>query len=210
MLQRARQRARVKRRPRRAPSPALQAGKQQLVRSAIWEAATDLFGEKGYDETTVEDIAEKAGVSRRSFFRYFASKSELMAFGVMGYGAAVTDAIQACPASASPREVFRRTVAQTAQQCAAHGRTRKIMEIAAKYPEAREALSRTGQLQQRVEEAFAQRCGKDVKQDLTPGILAWLTLAALSVIFRAWFEQGWGDIAPVSERVLATMGQIAR
>jgi hypothetical protein len=49
-----------------------------------------------------------------------------------------------------------------------------------------------------------------VKQDLTPGILAWLTLAALSVIFRAWFEQGWGDIAPVSERVLATMGQIAR
>src|SRR5437899_1533793 len=51
--------------------PTLQARKQRLVRDAIWDAAIDLFAQEGFDETTVDDIARAAGVSRRSFFRYF-------------------------------------------------------------------------------------------------------------------------------------------
>lgn len=75
----------------------LQERKQQLVRSAIWDAATDLFAEQGYDETTIDDIAKRAGISRRSFFRYFSSKSALMAYGVVDYAKHLTDAIEACP-----------------------------------------------------------------------------------------------------------------
>src|SRR5580704_3163592 len=48
----------------------LQVRKQQLVRGAIYEAAIELFGKKGFDQTTVEEVAQAAGVSRRSFFRY--------------------------------------------------------------------------------------------------------------------------------------------
>src|SRR5579863_3134491 len=77
---------------RESPSPSLQERKQQVVRDAIFDAATDLFAESGFDETTVDDIAEKAGVSRRSFFRYFSSKGDLMAYGVTGYGTYLTDA----------------------------------------------------------------------------------------------------------------------
>lgn len=174
----------------------------------IWQAATDLFDEEGYDATTVEDIAEKAGVSRRSFFRYFSSKSHLMGYGVVGYEAVLTDAIESCPADTTPGEVLRRTVAQVAQKCALQPHTLKIMKIAAKYPAAREALSRTNDLQNRIEEVFARRWAKRSAEDLAPGILAWLTLAALSVIFRAWFEQGGRDISAVTERVLATMGEL--
>jgi AcrR family transcriptional regulator len=188
-----------------APPTTLLERKQELVRSAIWDAATDLFAEQGYDETTVEDIAQKAGVSRRSFFRYFSSKSELMAYGVVGYGTFLTEVIEACPPEFSPSEVFRQTVFQVAEKCAAQPRSRKIMQIAAKYPAAREALqSRTPELQERVEKAFALRS----QRDLAPGMVAGLILSVLAVIFQAWFEQGEQDISVTAERVLGTLGQL--
>jgi TetR/AcrR family transcriptional regulator, regulator of mycofactocin system len=52
--------------------------KQQLVRDAIWDAAIDLFAAKGFDKVTVDNIAAAADVSQRTFFRYFASKNDLM------------------------------------------------------------------------------------------------------------------------------------
>src|SRR5690348_12762510 len=113
--------------------PTLQARKQELVREAIWDAATDLFAEKGFDETTVDDIAEAAGVSRRSFFRYFASKNDLMAHAMVNYAAELTAAIEACPPSWSLAEVFRETVLRVTQRSAAHPRSRKIMAIVTRY-----------------------------------------------------------------------------
>jgi AcrR family transcriptional regulator len=193
-------------------SPTLQERKHELVRAAIWDAATDLFAEQGYDETTIDDIALKAGVSRRSFFRYFSSKSNLMAYGVVGYGTLVSEAIEACPADYPLSEVFRQTVLQVARQCAKQPRTRKIMQIAAKYPAAREAHhSQRTELQERVEKAFALRNKeKEDVENLAPGILAGLTLSVLAVIFQAWFEQGEEDISATADRVLTTLGRLVR
>lgn len=47
-------------------------------RATIAEAATELFLERGYAETTVSDITTRAGVSRSSFFNYFTSKSAIL------------------------------------------------------------------------------------------------------------------------------------
>jgi AcrR family transcriptional regulator len=184
-------------------APTLQERKQQVVRDAIWEAATDLFAEKGYDETTIEDIARKAGVSRRSFFRYFSSKRDLMAQGIVGFGGYLTDAIEACPPNCPLSAVFRETVRQVARRCAAHPRARKVMQIAAKYPAAKEAQeSRAAELRQRVEKALSGRCEE---KDLPPGILAGLILSVLDVTFRLWFEQGDQDASELAERVLASL-----
>jgi AcrR family transcriptional regulator len=54
------------------------AEKKYLTRSSIEEAALQLFTERGYDQTDVAAIAERAGVSRRTFFRHFGSKSEVV------------------------------------------------------------------------------------------------------------------------------------
>lgn len=187
--------------------PTLQARKQQFVRDAIWDAATELFAEKGFDETTVDDIAARAGVSRRSFFRYFASKSDLMAQGIVSYGADLIEAIDSCPPSTPLPDVFRATVLRIAAQSAAHPRTRRIMEVAARYPAARAAqISRMAEVQDRVAEAFARRTqGFD---DQTPGILAGLTLSVLAVTFRAWFDQGQPDISVTANQILSTLSRL--
>ena len=51
------------------------------TRRAIMRAARELFDERGYDETTIDDIAERADVAQRTFFRYFPTK-EAVLFGV--------------------------------------------------------------------------------------------------------------------------------
>ncbi|MCR9162174.1 MAG: TetR family transcriptional regulator [Nannocystaceae bacterium] len=53
--------------------------KKAEVREALVQSADALFGTQGFDGTTVDQIAERAGVSRRTFFRYFPSK-EAIAF----------------------------------------------------------------------------------------------------------------------------------
>src|ERR1035437_5759799 len=59
-------------------SASLKLRKQQVVRDALSAAAERLFLSQGFEETTVEQIALAAGVSRRTFFRYYKSKEDVM------------------------------------------------------------------------------------------------------------------------------------
>jgi mycofactocin system transcriptional regulator len=47
-------------------------------RAELEQVALELFAARGFDDTTVEDIAEAAGIARRTFFRYFASKNDVI------------------------------------------------------------------------------------------------------------------------------------
>jgi AcrR family transcriptional regulator len=179
--------------------------KQDFVRGAIWDAAVDLFIAKGFDRTTVDDIARAAGVSKRSFFRYFSSKSDLMGQGIITYGTMITEAIRASARSATPFEVMRQTVGQVAVTAAAHPRVRKIAQIACTSVAAREAqLSRVADVEDRVAEAYRSRW-RMATNDLTPRLLAELTLSVLDVTFREWLKQHQQDIVPTIDRVFATL-----
>jgi AcrR family transcriptional regulator len=183
----------------------LQARKHELVRDAIWVAAIDLFAEKGFEETTVDHIVEAAGTSRRTFFRYFESKRDLMAQPVMTFGASFTKAIESCPIGSSRAELFHHVVVEVAQRTTSDSRMRKVMEIAAKYPAAREAqVSRVAELQDRLAEAFAERCdGK-----ITAHALSGLTLSALSLTYRVWFSEGKRDLMSAVQHVLAEFSAV--
>jgi AcrR family transcriptional regulator len=187
----------------------LQERKQQFVRDAIWDAAIDLFDRKGFDETTVDEIAQAAGTSRRSFFRYFESKSDLLAQSVVSYGTAITDAIENCPREASPGEMFRTTVLQVAQASVLHPRTRQIMRIAEKYPAAREAqVARVAEVQDRVADAFARRCAKGKQGEIQAQVLAGLTLSMLSVAYFSWYRHGTKDIGATAKQIFATLADV--
>lgn len=65
-------------------------------------AATDLFVEQGYDATTVAQIAERAGLTKSTFFRYFPDKRELLVAGQETLSRLLSDGIAEAPADATP------------------------------------------------------------------------------------------------------------
>jgi AcrR family transcriptional regulator len=187
----------------------LQAHKQNLVRSVIFEAAIELFSTKGFDETTVEEVAQAAGVSRRSFFRYFASKDDLLAQNVVQYGVTLTAAIAACPASFTPLEIVRETVLSVAKQTVAHPRTRQVIEISERSASARQAhLSRLREVEDRVATAYAGRLKGATEDDLRPRLLASLTLSVMSVAIFSWYRREYRDVSTVAKQVFSNLTRI--
>jgi AcrR family transcriptional regulator len=71
------------------------------ARARLQAAALALYGARGYDETTVAEIAAHAGLTKRTFFRYFADKREVLFWGSELLEERMVAAIEAAPASAS-------------------------------------------------------------------------------------------------------------
>ncbi|GAB3570872.1 TetR/AcrR family transcriptional regulator [Amycolatopsis endophytica] len=65
-------------------------------------AAVDLFTEQGYDATTVAQIADRAGVTKSTFFRHFADKRELLVAGQETLSRLLAEGITEAPANATP------------------------------------------------------------------------------------------------------------
>ena len=72
------------------------------ARERLVVAAVDLFTEQGYDATTVAQIAERAGVTKSTFFRHFPDKRELLVAGQETLSRLMAEGIAEAPAGASP------------------------------------------------------------------------------------------------------------
>jgi AcrR family transcriptional regulator len=77
------------------------------VQSRLKEAALELYLERGYDKTTAGDIAARAGVTERTFFRHFADKREVFFDGQAQLLELLTEAVAAVPADTKPLPVLR-------------------------------------------------------------------------------------------------------
>ncbi|MFD6158267.1 TetR/AcrR family transcriptional regulator [Nocardia sp. NPDC060256] len=74
------------------------------ARERLVVAAVDLFTEQGYDATTVAQIAERAGVTKSTFFRHFPDKRELLVAGQVTLSQLLAEGIAEAPADATPLE----------------------------------------------------------------------------------------------------------
>jgi AcrR family transcriptional regulator len=79
---------------------------QPGARERLVVAAVDLFTEQGYDETTVSQIAERAGVTRSTFFRYFPDKREILVAGQQTLSELLAEGIAEAPVGARPLEAI--------------------------------------------------------------------------------------------------------
>ncbi|WP_181804786.1 TetR/AcrR family transcriptional regulator [Streptomyces shenzhenensis] len=72
------------------------------ARLRLVQAAIDLFGEQGYDSTTVTQIAERAGLTKTTFFRHFPDKREVLFAGQEEHARLLTAGVEGAPATATP------------------------------------------------------------------------------------------------------------
>src|SRR5579863_8239851 len=75
-------------------------------RGRLAQAAMDLYGEQGFDQTTVAEIAERAGLTERTFFRHFTDKREVLFSGAQALQDLLVDTVVAAPASSTPIEAI--------------------------------------------------------------------------------------------------------
>jgi AcrR family transcriptional regulator len=190
-------------------NPGLRVRKQQFVRNSIFDAAIELFAVKGFDETTVEEVAQAAGVSRASFFRYFSSKDDLLAQNVLKYGDALTTAIKSSQASLPPFEMMKETVLFVARHTVTHPRLRQVIDISMRSPSAMQAHnSRMLEVERSVAVAFAERIGSSSMDELEPRLLATLTLSAMNVAILSWYRGDSQDLAAAVEQVFSSLARI--
>src|SRR5579862_2090425 len=72
------------------------------ARGRLELAALELYGERGYDQTTVAEIAKRAGLTERTFFRYFADKREVLFYGAGMLQDGLVQRIEDAPAGLAP------------------------------------------------------------------------------------------------------------
>lgn len=85
---------------------------RQQTRAALQAAADRLFAERGYAHTTVRDIADAAGVTERTFFRYFSAKEELAVDAAVSWIEPMLAALRARPREEDVLTAVRHSVVQ--------------------------------------------------------------------------------------------------
>jgi AcrR family transcriptional regulator len=93
--------------PPEPDEPGLRDRKKEQTRRSLREGAARLFAERGFARTTVEDIAAQANVSKRTFFRYFDSKEDLLLPDLAELFAKVEAELAARPTAEDPLTAVR-------------------------------------------------------------------------------------------------------
>lgn len=89
------------------PTPGLRERTRRAVHREIAEVGMALFLEHGFEETTIDQIAEAAGISRRSFFRYFATKEDVVLGDMVERGHRIGAELAARPPGEEPWTAVR-------------------------------------------------------------------------------------------------------
>lgn len=182
---------------RAADLPAgLRERKKRRTRDALLRTALDLFTTQGYEETTVDEIADAVEVSQRTFFRYFAGKeSVVFAVQEMVESRFILELRQR-PAAEAPFEAMRRAVLcawnsigeaiEAIIPVELHMRTYQMIEST---PSLLAAHMRRGvAMEEQIAGLIAEREGLDVARDPRPRV----AVAAFSGVMRVT-GQLWGQ-----------------
>jgi AcrR family transcriptional regulator len=164
--------------------------KKQRTRDSLIDAAMGLFAAKGYDGTTVREITDAVDVSERTFFRYFASKEDLVLSFVRDGLTAFAEALMARPAEEDPLTAARNAFGDSL-------RLRAGAEPAPSYLSVVELIESTPVLvaaylryvhdhDDELAQILAQREGIDPATDRRPQVLAAVIGALVFLANRDW------------------------
>ncbi len=164
--------------------------KRQLVATELTDAALQLLALKGFDAVTVDEIATTAGVSKRTFFRYFASKEDVVVQFLSGMGADMRAGLAARPDGERPSEALLHSVSVPLTTCGEHAeRALPVVRLILRTPALlARFLEHQAEWREELTEELAARLGRDPEADLYPRLAAGMALAAFDAVLRRWSE----------------------
>ena len=190
-------------------SAGLRERKKAETRRALSSAAVRLARELGPDGVTVEDIADAAGVSPRTFFNYFSTKDD----AILGISPSdppdmLNDLLDR-PPDESPLDALRgmalaaasRLESTADEQIARHELTQKHPALAIRR------AARFSEVERQLAEEIARRTGLDVDRDPFPTLVVAAAIAALRIAVGMWNETG--RATPISAVIGDNFDQLA-
>lgn len=165
--------------------------RRRLIRDEIGRVAIELFAERGFDAVTVDDIAEAAGTSQRTFFRYFATKDDIVLALSSRLDERLVAAIDARPAEEGAVAALREAYCATSHvEPAERHRVLQVARVLADAPglRARAHGEYVGENQE-ILDRLARRMGV-AASDPAVRVLAAAFGAVAGVEFNRWAETG--------------------
>lgn len=162
------------------------------VRKRLQWAALELYGKRGYEETTAAEIAAKAGVTERTFFRHFADKREVLFDGDAVFSEALMGAVRRAPPALGPWDtLFLAFISVKHLFVENRPFAEPRQRVIARSPALQErAMAKTRSLIAGLSTALCER-GTPAQH---ANLAAQLGMATLGHAVAAWFADGSSDL----------------
>ena len=183
--------------------------KKLRTRAELTDAAFRLFAERGFDETTIEDIVEQVEVSARTFFRYFDSKEDVVIGFFDDMGLELRAMLAVRPPEEPPFTALRGALGSLIDLYEERAdRVMAAKQLAHDTPAIRaRLLDKHARWENGVTEELSARLGLGPEEDQRSRLIAAVALAAYSTAVSAWCTSGGrADLHVLVEDALAAVG----
>ncbi|MFI2436292.1 TetR family transcriptional regulator [Streptomyces sp. NPDC018693] len=193
------------------PKASLAQRKRQLVTEELMEAALQLLARRGFDAVTIDEIAAAAGASKRTFFRYFASKEDVVVQFLSGMGEQMSAELAGRPAGERPSVAMRHTVQVPLAACADRSdhaeRALRVVQLILRTPSLRARfLEHQAQWRDALAEQLAPRLAPGPDTELRARLAAGVVLTAFDTVLGQWSDSdGTADMTALVDRVFTVL-----
>lgn len=189
--------------------PTLWERSRQSAYAEITSIAMRLFLDQGFEQTTIDQIASTAGISRRSFFRYFGTKEDIVLGDLANQGELVRDALEKVPQSVGPWDALRQALHAVDALEVEPGVTLKIATMMYGTPSLRSrSIEKHLHWQSLLLPDIRRRLGlaDDDASDPAPAAIIASAITCLDVAGELWVQGGGvGDLAELYDRAVAAV-----
>lgn len=170
-------------------------------RARLAQAALELYGERGFENTTVAAIAERAGLTERTFFRHYADKRDVLFAGSDEFAQLFVGAVGAAPAGVSPLDAATAGVLAAAARLEARrafARQRQAVITASPELQERELIKLA-----RLTEALAAALRERGHAEIEARLAAEVAVAVFHDSFQRWVAAP--DTPPLPELAVESL-----
>jgi AcrR family transcriptional regulator len=175
----------------------------------ITSVAMQLFLDQGFEQTTIDQIASTAGISRRSFFRYFGTKEDILLGDLAKQGELARDALEQVPPEVGPWEALREALGAVNALTTEPEITLKIAKMMYRTPSLRSrSIEKHLHWQSLLLPDIRRRLGlaEDDTANPAPAAILASAIACLDAAGEVWIDgDGRDDLATLYDRAVAAV-----